>query len=223
MLPHIGRSAKILQEGSCERRRSAGTSPGTLVPRPRGYARGVSMAGGGGRRFRFLPWGRLRLDGVALRARPEATRRGTASRNQSGATTSSRGDPCWGGVWLGGCQGVLKLHLRHVGAAGGIPRRRRRALVPPPPSVSIRGAACDRVRTRGGAGGSQTYERAATTLAAGGPASGGRFAGGSHTWHTPRAVGVHRRSRKGWAVRCLQNDFTSRVAYGSPPRDAANA
>ncbi len=47
MLPPNGRSAKILQEGSCERRRPAGTLPKTLEPRPRGYARGVSMAGGG--------------------------------------------------------------------------------------------------------------------------------------------------------------------------------
>ncbi len=102
-----------------ENRRPAGTSPETLMLRPRGLARGGLRSGGGGCCFRFLPWGRLRLEGVAQRAHTEAMRRGTAAPHQPGATTSSRGDPCWEGVWLGGCQGVLKLHLRRVGAAGG--------------------------------------------------------------------------------------------------------
>ncbi len=172
------RSAKISQGGPCERRRSTVTSPvKTLRPRPRGFARGVSVAGGRGGRFRFLPWGRLRLDGTTLRGVLGSMPSRNSVASQPGATTSSRGDPCGKGVWSGGVSGspiAPPSSRRHrggllVGVAARWYCHHLQSRLAGPPAVG-------RVST--GAQGEIYTARVRHTLDGRGLASGGRLAGG---------------------------------------------
>ncbi len=116
---------------------------------------------------------------------------------QPGATTSSRGDSCGKGVWLGGVSGSPKAPPSSRRRRGGHTSSASQHVgTVTTSSLDSRGRLRSSAHLRVCRG--ETYTtRAGHTLAAGGLASGGRLAGVTHTGPPPGAVGENPCGR-GW-------------------------